>query len=235
MSRLPTPDPGWEESTEGDLDDDLTEEAGSSLEDWKRDGDRSWWSRGGVRLIAALVLIAILGAAVAPVRLIVRGTQRSRAGARAQPVICAMATDKAANSPVMQQYLGIKSEHPETLLFYRMGDFYELFFDDARRAAQLLDLTLTARGFSEGQPIPMAGVPAHAADPYLAQEAVSDTAELEPIVDAIIAANSGQVEAFRAGKEGLLGFFVGQVMKETQGKANARVVSELVRSKLAGD
>ena len=80
-----------------------------------------------------------------------------------------MATDKAANSPVMQQYLGIKSEHPETLLFYRMGDFYELFFDDARRAAQLLDLTLTARGFSEGQPIPMAGVPAHAADPYLAR------------------------------------------------------------------
>jgi hypothetical protein len=67
MSRLPTPDPGWEESTEGDLDGDLTDEAGSSLEDWERDDDQSWWSRGGVRLIAALVLIAILGAAVAPV------------------------------------------------------------------------------------------------------------------------------------------------------------------------
>jgi len=72
------------------------------------------------------------------------------------------------------------------------------------------------------------------ADPYLAQEAVSDTAELEPVVDAILGANPSQVEAYRGGKEGLLGFFVGQVMKETQGKANARVVSELVRSKLAG-
>src|SRR6266516_1571535 len=71
------------------------------------------------------------------------------------------------------------------------------------------------------------------ADPYLAQEAVSDTAALEPIVEAILAANPGQVTAFRNGKEGLLGFFVGQVMKETQGKANPRVVSELVRSKLA--
>ena len=81
----------------------------------------------------------------------------------------AMATDKAANSPVMQQFLAIKAEHPNTLLFYRMGDFYELFFDDAKRAAKLLDLTLTARGTSDGQPIPMAGVPAHAADPYLAR------------------------------------------------------------------
>ena len=63
---------------------------------------------------------------------------------------------------------------------------------------------------------------------------MSDTGELEPIVDAILAANPGQVAAYRNGKEGLLGFFVGQVMKETQGKANARVVSDLVRSKLAG-
>jgi aspartyl-tRNA(Asn)/glutamyl-tRNA(Gln) amidotransferase subunit B len=70
------------------------------------------------------------------------------------------------------------------------------------------------------------------ADPYLEQEAVSDTAELEPLVEAILAANPGQVESFRNGKEGLLGFFVGQVMKETQGKANPRVVSELVRAKL---
>jgi aspartyl-tRNA(Asn)/glutamyl-tRNA(Gln) amidotransferase subunit B len=76
------------------------------------------------------------------------------------------------------------------------------------------------------------GDPGFSADSYLAQEAVSDTAELEPIVDAILAANPGQIEAYRGGKEGLLGFFVGQVMKETQGKANARVVSELVRSKL---
>jgi len=75
--------------------------------------------------------------------------------------------------------------------------------------------------------------PDFSADPYLAQEAVSDTAELEPIVARILEANPGQVEAYRSGKEGLLGFFVGQVMKETQGKANPRIVSELVRTKLA--
>jgi aspartyl-tRNA(Asn)/glutamyl-tRNA(Gln) amidotransferase subunit B len=72
------------------------------------------------------------------------------------------------------------------------------------------------------------------ADPYLAQEAVSDADELGPIVDRILADNPGQVAAYRGGKEGLLGFFVGQVMKETQGKANPRVVNELVREKLAG-
>jgi len=70
---------------------------------------------------------------------------------------------------MMRQYLGIKAEHPETLLFYRMGDFYELFFDDARRAAELLDITLTHRGKTNGEPIPMAGVPYHAADNYLAR------------------------------------------------------------------
>ncbi len=73
----------------------------------------------------------------------------------------------SAHTPMMQQYLGIKSEHPDILLFYRMGDFYELFFDDARRAARLLDITLTARGKSAGQAIPMAGVPVHAVDQYL--------------------------------------------------------------------
>jgi len=77
------------------------------------------------------------------------------------------------------------------------------------------------------------GEPGFSADPYLAQEAVSDTTELEPIVARILEANPGQVEAYRGGKEGLLGFFVGQVMKETQGKANARVVSELVKAKLS--
>jgi Asp-tRNA(Asn)/Glu-tRNA(Gln) amidotransferase B subunit len=76
--------------------------------------------------------------------------------------------------------------------------------------------------------------PGFSADPYLAQEAVSDTDELGPIVDRILEGNPGQVAAYRGGKEGLLGFFVGQVMKETQGKANARVVSDLVRDKLAG-
>jgi aspartyl-tRNA(Asn)/glutamyl-tRNA(Gln) amidotransferase subunit B len=74
--------------------------------------------------------------------------------------------------------------------------------------------------------------PDFAAEPYLAQEAVSDTAELEPVVDRVLAANREQVDAYRNGKQGLLGFFVGQVMKETQGKANARVVNELVRAKL---
>jgi aspartyl-tRNA(Asn)/glutamyl-tRNA(Gln) amidotransferase subunit B len=77
------------------------------------------------------------------------------------------------------------------------------------------------------------GEPDFSADPYLAEEAVSDTGELGPIVDAILAANSGQVEAYRGGKDGLLGFFVGQVMKETQGKADPRVVNQLVREKLA--
>jgi DNA mismatch repair protein MutS len=70
---------------------------------------------------------------------------------------------------MMQQYLGIKANHADALLFYRMGDFYELFFDDAKTAADLLDITLTARGQSNGKPIPMCGVPFHAADGYLAR------------------------------------------------------------------
>ena len=76
---------------------------------------------------------------------------------------------KPAHTPMMQQYLRIKSGHPDVLLFYRMGDFYELFFDDARKAARLLDITLTRRGASGGEPIPMAGVPFHAVDQYLAR------------------------------------------------------------------
>ncbi|MES9945578.1 MAG: DNA mismatch repair protein MutS [Candidatus Thiodiazotropha sp.] len=70
---------------------------------------------------------------------------------------------------MMQQYLGIKGEHPDKLVFYRMGDFYELFFADAEKAARLLDITLTKRGQSAGKPIPMAGVPYHAAEGYLAR------------------------------------------------------------------
>ncbi len=70
---------------------------------------------------------------------------------------------------MMQQYLRIKAQHPDMLLFYRMGDFYELFYDDARRAAQLLDITLTTRGASAGEPIAMAGVPYHAVEGYLAR------------------------------------------------------------------
>ena len=78
-------------------------------------------------------------------------------------------SDSAGHTPLMQQYLAIKAEHPSVLLFFRMGDFYELFYDDAKKAARLLDITLTARGQSAGKPIPMAGVPYHAADQYLAR------------------------------------------------------------------
>src|SRR5574340_859126 len=73
------------------------------------------------------------------------------------------------HTPMMQQYLRIKAQHPGMLLFYRMGDFYELFYEDAERAAKLLDITLTQRGASTGQPIKMAGVPYHAAEQYLAR------------------------------------------------------------------
>jgi DNA mismatch repair protein MutS len=73
------------------------------------------------------------------------------------------------HTPMMQQYLRIKAEHPNVLLFYRMGDFYEMFYDDARRAARLLDIALTHRGASAGAPIPMAGVPAVTVDTYLAR------------------------------------------------------------------
>jgi DNA mismatch repair protein MutS len=73
------------------------------------------------------------------------------------------------HTPLMRQYFAAKADHPDTLLFFRMGDFYELFYDDARKAARLLDITLTQRGNSAGQPIPMAGVPHHAAEVYLAR------------------------------------------------------------------
>jgi DNA mismatch repair protein MutS len=77
--------------------------------------------------------------------------------------------DFSRHTPMMQQYLGIKAEHPDMLVLYRMGDFYELFFDDAMKAARLLDITLTTRGQSAGLPIKMAGVPYHAIEQYLAK------------------------------------------------------------------
>lgn len=80
-----------------------------------------------------------------------------------------MSKTTQSHTPMMQQFLKIKAEHKDKLLFYRMGDFYELFFDDAKQAAELLDLTLTHRGQSGGEPIPMAGVPYHAAESYLAR------------------------------------------------------------------
>jgi DNA mismatch repair protein MutS len=87
-------------------------------------------------------------------------------GATGMPDIPAMLEK---HTPMMQQYLRIKGEHPDTLVFYRMGDFYELFFDDAEKAARLLGITLTQRGASNGSPIKMAGVPFHAVDQYLAK------------------------------------------------------------------
>ena len=73
------------------------------------------------------------------------------------------------HTPLMKQFFAAKAEHPDVLLFFRMGDFYELFYDDARKAARLLDITLTQRGSSAGQPIPMCGVPVHAYEGYLAR------------------------------------------------------------------
>ncbi|GHD65270.1 DNA mismatch repair protein MutS [Luteimonas padinae] len=81
-----------------------------------------------------------------------------------------MTLDKTPeHTPLMRQFFAAKAEHADVLLFFRMGDFYELFYDDARKAARLLDITLTQRGSSGGQPIPMAGVPHHAAEGYLAR------------------------------------------------------------------
>jgi aspartyl-tRNA(Asn)/glutamyl-tRNA(Gln) amidotransferase subunit B len=105
---------------------------------------------------------------------------------------------------------------------------------DAGELAKLVEARERIPRTAFDEAISKLGDPGFSADPYLAQEAVSDTAELEPIVLRIIEANPGQVAAYRGGKDGLLGFFVGQVMKETQGKANPRVVNELVREKLAG-
>ncbi|RYZ09006.1 MAG: DNA mismatch repair protein MutS [Comamonadaceae bacterium] len=81
----------------------------------------------------------------------------------------AAGADLSAHTPMMAQYLRLKADHPDTLLFYRMGDFYELFYADAEKAARLLDITLTQRGQSAGQPVSMAGVPFHSVDVYLAR------------------------------------------------------------------
>ncbi|MBF7729735.1 DNA mismatch repair protein MutS [Pseudomonas sp. N040] len=78
-------------------------------------------------------------------------------------------SDLSAHTPMMQQYWKLKNQHPDQLMFYRMGDFYELFYEDAKKAAALLDITLTARGQSAGKAIPMCGIPYHAAEGYLAR------------------------------------------------------------------
>src|SRR5690606_12179468 len=78
-------------------------------------------------------------------------------------------SDFSAHTPMMQQFWRLKSQHPDQMMFYRMGDFYELFYEDAKKAAKLLDITLTSRGQSAGQAIPMAGIPFHSAEGYLAR------------------------------------------------------------------
>jgi len=102
--------------------------------------------------------------------------------------------DLASHTPMMQQYLGLKAGYPDTLLFYRMGDFYELFFADAEKAARLLDITLTQRGQSAGQPVVMAGVPFHSVETYLARliKLGESVAICEQVGD--VAASKGPVE-----------------------------------------
>lgn len=102
--------------------------------------------------------------------------ERCRCGLRLQsasflPTLPAglVSKDKSEHTPLMKQFFAAKAEYPDLLLFFRMGDFYELFYDDARKAARLLDITLTQRGSSGGAPIPMAGVPVHAYEGYLAR------------------------------------------------------------------
>jgi len=89
------------------------------------------------------------------------------AGKKSQPDPMLAKDDFAQHTPMMAQYFRLKADHPDTLLFYRMGDFYELFYADAEKAARLLDITLTQRGQSGGHPVTMAGVPFHAVDAYL--------------------------------------------------------------------
>src|SRR5690348_6880143 len=98
------------------------------------------------------------------------GAARTMRNSRSSHANLAMNRDDLAqHTPLMRQYFAAKAEYPDTLMFFRMGDFYELFYEDARKAARLLDITLTQRGQSAGAPIPMAGVPYHAVESYLAK------------------------------------------------------------------
>src|SRR5437763_378984 len=98
----------------------------------------------------------------------IASTSAKRLNRTALPSITGLEAS-GAPTPMMAQYLALKAEAPDCLLFYRMGDFFELFFDDAKAAARCLDIALTARGEHEGEPIPMCGVPIHAAEAYLAR------------------------------------------------------------------
>lgn len=86
-----------------------------------------------------------------------------------KPLMNKAISDLSSHTPMMQQYWKLKNQHLDQLMFYRMGDFYEIFYEDAKKAAKLLDITLTARGQSAGQSIPMCGIPYHAAEGYLAK------------------------------------------------------------------
>jgi aspartyl-tRNA(Asn)/glutamyl-tRNA(Gln) amidotransferase subunit B len=105
---------------------------------------------------------------------------------------------------------------------------------DARELARLVSARAQIPRAAFDEALAHSGDTGFSADPYLEQRAVSDVSELDPLIDAVIAANPGQVEQYRSGKNGLLGFFVGQVMKATAGKADPRVVSDRVREKLSG-
>jgi aspartyl-tRNA(Asn)/glutamyl-tRNA(Gln) amidotransferase subunit B len=104
---------------------------------------------------------------------------------------------------------------------------------DARELAALVAARPSIPRSAFDEALAKVGEPGFSAAPYVAQKAVSDVSELDPVIDRVIGANAGQVEQYRSGKHGLLGFFVGQVMKETGGKADPRVVNERVREKLA--
>jgi len=105
----------------------------------------------------------------------------------------------AEHTPLMQQYLGIKAQHPDTLVLFRMGDFYELFYEDARKAARLLNITLTARGESAGAPVVMAGMPHHAVEQYLAR--LIKAGESAVIAEQVGEVAAGSSSGVRAGAD----------------------------------
>ena len=111
----------------------------------------------------------------------------------------AAGADLREHTPMMQQYLRIKAQHPGVLLFYRMGDFYELFHEDAEKASRLLGITLTRRGASNGIPIRMAGVPFHAVEQYLARLVRIGDVDLQPCGGTHVA-STGEIGPVKLGK-----------------------------------
>ena len=152
---------------------------------------------------------------------------RARDGARDRRARPALDETRRGAAPIALASYNVIANNARSVPAWIPPSCRRAEFAKARRGARS-----ASRALRFDEAISKLGEPGFNADPYLAQEAVSDTDELGPIVDGILAANPGQVEAYRGGKEGLLGFFVGQVMKETQGKADPRVVNQLVREKL---